>query len=476
MSETAKRSFNEMRTGIAVNQAVNGSAAAHNTRQQNRNMQQSSSAGGSGAQQLTPQQRQQQLRAQQAILMGNTHGLSAQKRIYNFAETSKEILAKYEQHPPSLEFHIHENHYRFGNQDGIISKGSQLVKDFLEYVAREEIPHAIVEVLRDASIRFYEGCIILKVLDHRKSIQVTSVNPTTQKTETVSVPRSYRTLLKPTQLSLFYDLLYQTDSQLQRFSDQLGLSMESEILTITKRKLDLSVPVNLYKTQFPPTPEYPKVTAHGEVVFNHRNECEDPKSKAFNPFKELHEDLPHQNSEYERFMLIMNDKNNSGNIVDSTGESGQFSRLRFVEQWRIKKENMKQQSMSANLNSRQFSNGNGSSGLNMTPQQQQQIQQQRMMQLQQQRLQQQQQQRQQQHPQFNQQFNQQQFQQQQFNNQYQQQQMNQMNQINQNHTMQQFQDDEKKVKKPRKNQKNGEDKPEKKKRGAYKKKNVKPEN
>ncbi|CAM9015313.1 unnamed protein product [Wickerhamomyces anomalus] len=359
--EKAKRTYNEMKAGIPVNGIpVNG------TRQQYLQQQQQ--------QQHRPSPLAQQQR--QAQLNGNAHGLAGvrspnQRRVYNFAETSEEILKKYENFDPSLEFHIHENHYRFGNQVGI---NYQLVKDFLEYVAREEIPHAIVEVLRDAGIRFYEGCIILKVYDHRNTIEVESINETTKNKELKKVPRSFKTLLKPTQLSLFYDLLYQTDSALQRFSDHLGVSMEAEILSLTKRKLDLSVPSNPYHIPEPfrPQSEYPKINKEtGEIIHNHRLESTDPESKAFKPYKDLHDDLPQQNSEYEQFMLLMNDKANHA-LGDSGSDPSQFTRLRFVEQWRIKKEKLKQQSMSANLTSRQFSSQNG----NLTPAQQHQLQQQ----------------------------------------------------------------------------------------------------
>ncbi|CCH43595.1 hypothetical protein BN7_3148 [Wickerhamomyces ciferrii] len=374
--ENNKRSFNDMKVGIPVNGIpVNG------TRGQFAQQQAVAAAQAQAQHRSSPLAQQQR---QQHQLNGNTHSLRSpvQRRNYKFAETTQDLLKKYENAEPSLEFHIHENHYRFGNQDGNISKNSQLVKDFLEYVAREEIPHAIVEVLRDAGIRFYEGCIILRIYDHRNSIEKEIINETTKQKETKKIPRSFKTLLKPTQLSLFYDLLYQTDSALQRFSDHLGISMESEILTLTKRNLDLSVPLNPYNlsSELRPKSEYPKINKEtGEVIHNHRLESTDPNSKAFKPFKDLHDDLPQQNSEYEQFMLIMNDRGH-GSLGDTGSDPSQFTRLRFVEQYRLKKEKMKQQTMSANLTSRPFGSNSGS----LTPGQQQQLQQQRLLQLQQQ--------------------------------------------------------------------------------------------
>ncbi|KAH3681055.1 hypothetical protein WICPIJ_007969 [Wickerhamomyces pijperi] len=293
------------------------------------------------------QQQQQQNKANQALHM------KYNLRNMKFAETSEEILKKYEAYSPSLEFHIHETYYRFGNQDGTIPKTNPMVKEFLEYVAREEIPEAIVEVLRDGGIRFFEGCLIVKIFDHRntKNVSVTEGTETAVK----DVPRTFRTVLKPTAISLFYDLLSQTDSALQRFTDTLGISMEMEILTATKRNLDLTVPLNLYKginKSIVPESEFPKITPDGKIVHNHRVECSDPNSKAFKPFRELHDDSvpPHESSVYQDLMTVCSPHP----AKEVAAESHTFSRLRFLEQFREDREKFKQESLSA---TRSFSNG-----------------------------------------------------------------------------------------------------------------------
>ncbi|KAH3670832.1 hypothetical protein WICMUC_004801 [Wickerhamomyces mucosus] len=407
-----KRSYNDMTVRKSVNGGIESSSSAISGDQQQPQVQTQTHNGSSNRDQelkptavqqpqqsqqasVQPQQQQEQQQSQPPLIQRQHQYQQHQRTLLNrrgnhkFAETTEEILKKYEQQPSSLEFHIHENHYRFGNQDGIISKNNLMIKDFLEYVAREEIPQAIVEVLRDAGIRLYEGCIILKIFDHRNTKTITIVENNEKLIK--KIPRSYKTLLKPTSLSLFYDLLYQTDSALQRFTDGLGLNMESEILTITKRNLDLTVPLNPYNginDSIKPVSEFPKI-ANGEILHNHRLESADPNSKAFKPFRELHEDSLHQTSDFEQLMLIMNDKPNS---KESGNESSQFTRLRFLEQYRLDKEKQKHSPIASNLSARSFSNGlttpssPGNANANLTPLQQQQLQQQRLQQLQQQRL------------------------------------------------------------------------------------------
>ncbi|MDC5615391.1 SPT20 family protein, partial [Acinetobacter baumannii] len=60
------------------------------------------------------------------------------------------------------------------------------------------------------------------------------------------IPKTYKTVLRLTQLSLYADLLYQTDSLQLRFTDNLSLNLESEIVSITNRNVNLHVPLNPY--------------------------------------------------------------------------------------------------------------------------------------------------------------------------------------------------------------------------------------
>lgn len=300
----------------------------------------------------SPQQQQQQQRVQQRP-----------QKVFRFAETTESILAKYASEPPSLELHIHPTHYRFGNQDGVLPKNSPTMKQFFEYMYHEAIPPAATEIFRDSGVRFYEGCIIIKIIDHRnagsgneqQTERSSSAAAANGKTDGVNgtngadvvadesdikkapEPVSYSTLLRPTPLSLWHDLLYTTDTSHGRFSDQLAISMESEILTLTVRTLDLRTPVK--------EPSFVKnkkskidTVAPGSVsrkeikdLFEHRPTV--PRKR-----RGLHEDAEQHANEYEELMLFMDERQNNN---PATNVANQFARLDVIEQVRRKQERIR---------------------------------------------------------------------------------------------------------------------------------------
>ena len=125
----------------------------------------------------------------------------------------------------------------------------------------------------------------------------------------VSKPRTYRTLLRPTSLSIYYDLLYHTDSALHRFTDYLSLQMESEILTTTNRVKFISSFESYNYDHLRPEPEPSGDMSQNsdeeidQVKFQHRDAVEQPRRK-------IHQDkmVLHKSSEYEELMLLLSNK------------------------------------------------------------------------------------------------------------------------------------------------------------------------
>lgn len=286
------------------------------------------------AQRMTSQQQQQLLRQQQQQQLMQQQIKQARENpdSVHFATTTQEILRKYARHPPSLTFHIYETHYRFNNtpDSNIIPKNSLMIKDFLKHVMREEIPVEMTELVKDFAIRAYDGCLILQVYDHRnlvsadkenKENQASTADKNTQdNVPVVQKPKTYRTLLRPTQLSLYYDLLYHTDSALTKFTDPLALQMESEIVNLTNRKLDLLVPLNPYQCEeyLRPEHEYPKKVWDEDkqdykMIHSHRQEVEKQPRKLYQ--EEL---VMHKSTGFEELMFLLSSKYKKA--ADQVGE------------------------------------------------------------------------------------------------------------------------------------------------------------
>lgn len=218
----------------------------------------------------------------------------------------------------------------------MVPKNSPLMKVFLEYVAQKAIPPAATEVFGDLATQFYEGCIILRILDHRtlnndaagtapKQENENGLKPEGSEGNVGAEPKSYTTILRPTPLSMWHDLLYATDPH-EWFSDQLALNIESELLKFSVRNIDLRVPdAPLLKPQLQTgikrSSSEPISRKDVKKFFTYRPEV---------PHKPrgLREDVAQRGSEYEQLMSVM--------YESPTQPSGQFMRLSFIENLRKK--------------------------------------------------------------------------------------------------------------------------------------------
>ncbi|RAH79835.1 hypothetical protein BO86DRAFT_420518 [Aspergillus japonicus CBS 114.51] len=89
-----------------------------------------------------------------------------------FVKTTSYILKKFSKHPPSLILHLHPTHFRFEQQDGSFPYNSEM-KVIIEHIRSQTVPHDMMEELLRANVRFYEGCLIVRVVDHKSVSQQT---------------------------------------------------------------------------------------------------------------------------------------------------------------------------------------------------------------------------------------------------------------------------------------------------------------
>jgi len=87
--------------------------------------------------------------------------------------TEKHVLLKYRNRPPSLIVHLHPTYFRFDQQDGSFSYQSEM-RIFIEHLQKKTIPHDMLEEFRKSDVKFYEGWLVVKVIDHKTAAVDTS--------------------------------------------------------------------------------------------------------------------------------------------------------------------------------------------------------------------------------------------------------------------------------------------------------------
>lgn len=87
--------------------------------------------------------------------------------------TEKDILKKHRGKPPSMIVHMHPSFFRFDSQEGSFSYQSEM-RMFIDHLRRKTIPHDLIEDFRRENVRFYDGWLIVKIVDHRSVAADTS--------------------------------------------------------------------------------------------------------------------------------------------------------------------------------------------------------------------------------------------------------------------------------------------------------------
>lgn len=85
-----------------------------------------------------------------------------------YVSTEKHMLTKYKGKPPSLIVHLYPNYFRFDQQEGSFAYRSEM-RPFIEHLKKKTVPHDMLEELRKDNVRFYEGWLIVRVVDHTSS-------------------------------------------------------------------------------------------------------------------------------------------------------------------------------------------------------------------------------------------------------------------------------------------------------------------
>lgn len=258
---------------------------------------QTTSANAQPTQMSQQQQQQPQQQARQKVKQpGVSYRATLQKLSNTISLSSAEILERYEKTEPSLTLHFYKNHWKFENQDGVFLYNSP-ARQILEAIRNEQIPVDCLEVFRDVKVRYYEGCLIVRLVDHRED-----------------PPTVMHTALRPSPESIWTEMLLYSEQTQGNFTDAKALQVESDILVATHPPLDLRPALH---------PE------HSAWLLR------DIKDRPLPRMKRKRQAL-HEDDEEERLMYLYDERHGKEFAPD-------FKRLAFVEAHRKKRQQQQQQ-------------------------------------------------------------------------------------------------------------------------------------
>ncbi|OAV98378.1 hypothetical protein PTTG_09072 [Puccinia triticina 1-1 BBBD Race 1] len=103
-----------------------------------------------------------------------------QAGVYNLTRTIRSMLKRYRKEPPSLTMHLYSAGFRLGTKDSNLHAYDGEMKHWMDCIREQKMPNGLLDVLDELGIRFYDGCLIVEVHDHRSAQQSSEqTQPTT---------------------------------------------------------------------------------------------------------------------------------------------------------------------------------------------------------------------------------------------------------------------------------------------------------
>ncbi|KAG0325679.1 Transcription factor spt20 [Podila horticola] len=220
----------------------------------------------------------------------------------------QDLLTKYKNSKASFTIHFYETHFKFENQI------------FLKCVQERRLPSGLLDVIKSADCPYYEGRLIVEIVDHRNKAKPathtpTAETPTVAKME-IDTHTTKRVVLSPTQETLWADLSLLHEESGEAWSAQTMLEVESKVLIATEEPLCLD--------------PSPMVTVLSNQIHYHQTSAalRTRKKRKWNSLEREQEAV--RKLEEDKLMSMMDEKS----MVDFQPS---FGRLAFLKEWRHKK-------------------------------------------------------------------------------------------------------------------------------------------
>lgn len=138
--------------------------------------------------------------------------------VYNLTRFTEKILKRTRKDTPSLLMHLYTDYFRLGDHNDVRYSYDGDLKGWIPFIREQRMPNELLDVLDEAGVKFFDGCLIVEVYDHRsgekgKGDIKTPPGPPNGAAATAAVPAApaeqpdmYRILLSPTGETLWRDL------------------------------------------------------------------------------------------------------------------------------------------------------------------------------------------------------------------------------------------------------------------------------
>ncbi|KAJ8509503.1 hypothetical protein ONZ45_g8330 [Pleurotus djamor] len=147
---------------------------------------------------------------------------------YNRTREVEELLQRTESKPPSFTVHLHPEYWSLNHGSKFLYNNH--IASLLDDIRAHRIPVDFLEMFDTARVPFYDGCMIVELLDYR---------PQKQKDTSLDKPDRTRVVLHPDSETLWADICLLNKKHGQTWTDMDALEAEARILLATSPPLCL---------------------------------------------------------------------------------------------------------------------------------------------------------------------------------------------------------------------------------------------
>ncbi|KLO13248.1 hypothetical protein SCHPADRAFT_915317 [Schizopora paradoxa] len=147
---------------------------------------------------------------------------------YNIVRDDKVLLDAYNNSPPSFVINLFPSHWTLNNGPKFMYNNQ--VSSILEDIRAFRIPVDFVDVFDRVGVQYYEGCLIVEIVDYR---------PSKPKDPLLENPDIQRVVCRPNSETIWKDICRLNENHGYKMTDMEALEIEAKILLQTSHPLCL---------------------------------------------------------------------------------------------------------------------------------------------------------------------------------------------------------------------------------------------